>query len=64
MKYKAYVIESEAGWGSKVDEVKEFDTKQLRDDWVEDYNRKYNPGMYEPNPKVPDWYMKAERAVP
>lgn len=56
--YKAYIVESERGWGSKVDEVLEFDTKEKRDEYIEQYNRKHNPGMYDSSP-VPDWYMIA-----
>lgn len=54
MKTKVYIIESERGWGSKIDEVKEFDTPELAATFVKDYNDKHNP----PGP-VPDWYMVA-----
>lgn len=59
MTYRAYVIESESGWGSKVDETKEFATKLERDNWVKDYNDKYNPDMGKPGHRTPDWYMIA-----
>ncbi len=36
MKYKAYEVEYEAGWGSRIDEIHEFDTKEARDNWVRD----------------------------
>lgn len=61
-KYVGYVIESEAGWGSKVDETKEFDTKEAREQWVKDYNDKYNPDMGKPGASVPNWYMVARAA--
>lgn len=55
--HKVYIIESEAGWGQKVDEVKLFETKSEALKFVEDYNAKYNP----PGP-VPAWYMVAQYA--
>lgn len=54
-KFEAVILESELGWGARVDEVKEFDTKEERDTFVKDYNEKWNP----PTDKVPDWYMVA-----
>lgn len=59
-KFKAVIIESERGWGSKIDERLEFDTEQERDEYVEAYNRKHNPEMYEVGHRVPDWYMIAK----
>lgn len=44
-KFLAYIVESEAGWGSKVDETKEFDTKAERDEFVRTYNEKHNPNL-------------------
>ena len=57
---KVYIIESEAGWGSRVDEVKEFPTYEEAKAFVEEYNLKCKPGMYERPCAVPSWYMKAE----
>jgi hypothetical protein len=54
MKTRVYIIESEAGWGSKVDEVKEFDTREEAEKFTKEYNDKYNP----PGP-TPSWYMIA-----
>lgn len=48
------MIESERGWGQRVDEVKEFDTAEEAQQFAKDYNTKYNP----PGP-VPDWYIVA-----
>jgi len=51
---KVVIIESERGWGQKVDEVKEFPTLQDAEAFVKQYNDQHNP----PGP-VPDWYMVA-----
>ena len=41
--------------GSRVDEEMKFDTREERDQFVKEYNEKYN------NEKVvPDWYMVAQ----
>lgn len=55
MKTKVFMIESERGWGSKIDEVKEFDTREEAEKFAHEYNTKHNP----PGP-VPDWYIVAE----
>lgn len=47
------IVESERGWGSKVDELKTFDTKEEAEEFVKNYNSKNN------KEKVPDWYMYA-----
>lgn len=52
---KVFIIESEAGWGQKVDEVKEFPTQEEAVAFVKEYNNKYNP----PKAQTPDWYMYA-----
>jgi hypothetical protein len=54
MTWKVDIIESERGWGQKVDETKEFGedfsaAKKFRDN----YNAKNNEDT------VPDWYMYA-----
>lgn len=59
MSFKACIIESEKGWGAKVDEVKEFATEQERDTFVREYNAQHNPNMGKPGVRVPDWYMYA-----
>lgn len=58
MTYKAYIVESERGFGSKVEDIREFDTEEERNSFIEEYNRKYNPGMYDGS-SAPDWYMAA-----
>jgi len=52
--HKVFIIESESGWGQKVDEVKEFPTREEAEKFCRDYNNKHNP----PGP-TPEWYMYA-----
>lgn len=52
--FKVYIIESESGWGSKVDEIKEFPTREEARNFAADYNNTYNTST-----TVPDWYMYA-----
>lgn len=48
------MLESERGWGSRVDETIYFETKDEAEAYKKDYNEKYN------NKKnVPDWYIVA-----
>lgn len=54
MTTKVAIIESERGWGQKVDEVKEFPTKAEAESFVKEFNAKNNLSY------VPDWYMYAE----
>lgn len=53
-KTKVYIIEYERSYGHKVDDILEFDTKELASDYVREYNKKYNN-----HTDVPDWYMIA-----
>lgn len=55
MKYKVFIMEYERGWGSRVDEVKEFDTEKEREEFIEKYN------SYNTEKTVPDWYMVATK---
>jgi hypothetical protein len=48
------MIESEVGWGAKIDEVKEFPTKEKAVAFAEKYNKKYNNLDH-----APSWYIKA-----
>ncbi len=50
---KVVIIESEAGWGQRVDEVKEFATKKEAEDFVTDFNKDNDKDS------VPSWYMYA-----
>lgn len=60
---KVEIIESERGWGQKVDEVKVFKgkTKGQALDKAEKFVKKFNSKNTET--EVPDWYMYA-RVVP
>lgn len=55
VKYQVNMVESEAGWGSRIDEKKYFDEDQQAKDFVREYNQQYNNQS-----TVPDWYLKAE----
>lgn len=54
MKIRVAIIESERGWGQKIDEVREFETLEEATIFCEDYNKDNNL------PYVPDWYMYAK----
>jgi hypothetical protein len=51
---KVNIIESERGWGRKIDEVKEFDTLELAEAFCTEYNSRNTEAT------APDWYMQAE----
>lgn len=53
--FEVEIIESERGWGQKVDERKYFKTAEDADQFCKEYNAKNNL------PTVPDWYMYARR---
>ena len=53
---KVYIIESERGWGQRVDKVLEFKTPQEAEKYCREYNDKHNPPMA----ATPDWYMYAQ----
>ena len=53
MKYKATIMEYERGWGSRVDEVREFDTESERDAFIVEFN------SHNTADTAPDWYMVA-----
>lgn len=52
-KVKVLIIESERGWGQRVDEVREFDDLDTAKQYVEKFNSNNN------EPEVPAWYMYA-----
>jgi len=56
MNAKVLIIESERGWGSKVDEVREFDTPEEAQAFITEFNKENNLEL------VPDWYMYAKLA--
>lgn len=57
--YRVDIIESERGWGSKIDETIYFDNEAEARAYVKEYNDKYNPPL-EHGQGVPDWYMIAQ----
>lgn len=52
---KVFIIESEAGWGQRVDETLTFPTRAEAETYCREYNRKHNPPM----DNTPSWYMYA-----
>jgi hypothetical protein len=52
--FKVSIIESERGWGQKIDEVKYFDSEFDAKKFVTEYNS-HNTATV-----VPDWYMYAQ----
>jgi hypothetical protein len=59
--FQVDIIESERGWGSKVDETIYFDNQEEAVKYANDYNDKYNPPL-KAGESVPDWYMYARYA--
>jgi hypothetical protein len=53
MKFRVYIMESERGWGQRVEEVRMFDTYEEAAELVTEYNSCNNEDV------VPDWYMYA-----
>ncbi len=62
MKHIVHIIESEIGWGSKIDDTLEFDTYEIARKYCVDYNVKHNTP--DGSNITPDWYMYASLAVP
>lgn len=57
--FRVDIIESERGWGQKIDESIYFDNELEARLYVKTYNDKHNPPL-KPGEGVPDWYMVAE----
>jgi hypothetical protein len=55
-KFKVAIIESERGWGQKIDEVREFDNYEEAVKFIKDHNAENNEDQ------VPDIYWRAEPA--
>lgn len=55
-KFKVNVIESERGWGSKIDETLEFETYEQAEACIREINSKNTED------EAPDLYWRAERA--
>lgn len=53
MKTKVFLMEYERGWGSRLDETKEFDTRGEALKFDEEFN------SHNTSKTVPDWYMTA-----
>ena len=51
---KVFIMEYERGWGNKIDEVKEFKTREDAEAFCKEYNSKNT------SESAPDWYMQAE----
>jgi hypothetical protein len=45
MTVEVWIIESEGGWGQRIDEVIEFPTEEEAQKYCSEYNKKYNPPM-------------------
>ena len=58
-KNNVLIIESESGWGGKVDEIIPFDSYADARKYCVNYNKKYNMGN-----TTPKWYMYACLATP
>lgn len=54
MTVKVQIIESERGWGQKIDEIKEFPTREEALAFCKEFNKDNNQDQ------VPDWYMVAK----
>ncbi|MNK14260.1 hypothetical protein D3C87_323590 [compost metagenome] len=52
--WRTTLIESERGWGQKVDGYRRFETREEAEKWVDEFNSKNDL------PTVSDWYMYAE----
>ena len=52
---KVDIVESEAGWGQRVDETLEFDSLEEAEAFCRRYNSKHCP----PSDRTPEWYMYA-----
>lgn len=59
--YRVDIIESERGWGQKVDEIVYFDNAEEAIEYANAYNEKFNPPL-KAGEGVPDWYMVARYA--
>lgn len=53
VRYKVQLIESERGWGQKVDKIEYFDDPVEAKQFVDAFNASNNKDY------VPDWYMYA-----
>jgi hypothetical protein len=56
---KVNIIESEAGWGRKIDSTRTFETLAEAERFIKKYN-KSNVEKFDKTGVVPSWYMVAE----
>lgn len=52
--FRVDIIESERGWGTKIDEIKYFDTEDSARAFCKEYNASNTKET------APDWYMRAD----
>ena len=52
-RWRVNIIESERGWGQRLEDVKFFDSEQEAKNYAKNFNKRNN------KEKVPDWYMYA-----
>ena len=52
------IVESERGWGRRIDERKKFKTRKAAEAFCRKFNAPNKPGQ------APDWYMQAEIVEP
>ena len=57
--FRVVIIESERGWGSKVDDELYFDNEAEAQEYVREYNLRSMPPL-KPGQGVPDYYVRAE----
>lgn len=57
--WKVAIIESERGWGRKVDEIKTFENHEDALKFQQEFNAP-NVADFAKTGRVPDWYMQAE----
>lgn len=55
--FRVDIIESEKGWGQKIEETKYFETLEEAQSFVEKFNKNL------PKDKVPDYYVIAKDPV-
>lgn len=53
-RWRVNIVEYELGWGSRVDSVEKFETKELALQYQKQFNSKNT------DKTAPDWYMVAE----
>jgi hypothetical protein len=56
-RWRVNIIESERGWGQKIDDTKFFDDEESANTFVTKFNKDNNLSY------TPDWYMVAETPV-